>query len=150
MVSGPKGVVWTTKNLPSHGIDYPKSAPALKRGVYYSWKIDLKGTPPYEGGRFKILTDDETAALRSRLGEIESQSNLGKATRRILQISYLISQELYYDARERLIEGLKADGDEPTLRLLLAEVYEKTGLSNLANEQVRAAVDLAARGENRK
>jgi hypothetical protein len=130
-------------------IEYPKSAPALLPGVNYSWEIVLKDTK-YSGGHFRVLTDDELGALKARLAEIESQSNLGKATRRVLQISYLISQELYYDARARLIEALETDGNEPTLLLLLAEVYRKTGLDNLAWEKAQIAADLATRGENRK
>jgi hypothetical protein len=129
-------------------IEYPKSAPALLPGVNYSWEIVLKDTKS-SGGRFRILTDDELGALKARLAEIESQSNLGKATRRVLQISYLISQELYYDARERLIEALETDG-EPTLHLLLAEVYKRTGLDNLAGENAQLAADLTTRDKNRK
>jgi hypothetical protein len=148
-VFGPTGLVWTTRNLPPRVIEYPKSAPALLPGVNYSWEIVLKDTK-YSGGRFRVLTDDELGALKARLAEIESQSNLGKATRRVLQISYLISQELYYDARERLIQALETDGNEPTLLLLLAEVYRKTGLDDLAGEKAQIAADLATRGENRK
>jgi hypothetical protein len=147
-VTGPEGEVWSVKNLPPEEIQYPQTAPALMPGVYYSWYIDLDDTK-YSGGRFQVLTDREASSVKTRLAEIESQSDLGQATRRVLQISLLISQQLYYDARERLIEALRADGDEPTLRLLLAEVYEKTGLRNLAHENVQIASDLAARNENR-
>jgi Tfp pilus assembly protein PilF len=130
-------------------MQYPKTAPALVPGIYYSWSIKANGDE-HSGGGFTVLTDSEASMIKKRLAEIESQSNLGRATRRVLRISYLISQELYSDARERLIEALKADGEEPTLRLLLAEVYEKTGLANLANEQVRVALDLATRGKSQE
>jgi hypothetical protein len=149
-VMGPKGEeVWSVKNLPPKQIQYPQTAPALLPDVYYSWVIEMEGIK-YSGGRFKILTDDELGALKARLAEIESQSNLGKATQRVLQISYLISQELYYDARERLIEALETDGNEPTLRLLLAEVYQRTGLDNLAGENAQIAAELATRDISRK
>jgi Tfp pilus assembly protein PilF len=38
-------------------------------------------------------------------------------------------------AREVLREAVKADPDEPTLHFLLADVYEKTGLKDLAAEE---------------
>jgi hypothetical protein len=148
-LSGPNGALWSTTDLPADAMQYPKTAPVLVPGVHYSWTVKARDSE-HSGGGFTILTDTEAGMIKKRLAELESQNELGQATRRVLQISYLISEGLYYDARERLIEALKADGEEPTLRLLLAEVYEKTGLANLANEQVRVALDLARREKNRQ
>lgn len=60
---------------------------------------------------------------------------MSKTTSAILKGSFLISRELFYDAREILLEAAKADPDEPTLHFLLGEVYEKTGLKSLAQEE---------------
>ncbi|TMA11461.1 MAG: hypothetical protein E6J89_07620 [Deltaproteobacteria bacterium] len=51
----------------------------------------------------------------------------------------LLSRELYYEAREILSDAVNSDPDEPTLHFLLGEVYEKTGLKSLAEDEYSEA-----------
>jgi Tfp pilus assembly protein PilF len=56
-----------------------------------------------------------------------------------LKANFLISKELFYDARDILAEAISADSDEPTLHFVLGDLYDKTGLKNLASEEYNEA-----------
>ncbi len=57
----------------------------------------------------------------------------------------LIQERLYADARHELMAGLSADPDEPTLHVLLGEVYERVGLSELSARELTEARDRLGR-----
>ena len=65
-----------------------------------------------------------------------------------IRAGYLLSQRLAYDARLVLISALASDPGEPTLHLLLGEVYTSVGLPEQAAESYAAAHTLLARGPN--
>ena len=70
-------------------------------------------------------------------------SGAAKTTLAVLKSNFLRSKELFHDAREILTEAISAGSDEPTLRFVLAELYDKIGLKSLANEEYSDAEFLA-------
>jgi Tfp pilus assembly protein PilF len=74
---------------------------------------------------------------------LASVSDVSKSTLAVLKANLLMSKELFYDAREVLMDAIAADSDEPTLHFVLAELYDKTGLRNLAGEEYDEAEFLA-------
>jgi hypothetical protein len=133
-VYGPEGVLWSAENISLTQIKYPASAPRLKPGVEYTWAIEKKGAPA-EKVRFQVLAPAEAKTVEAELAAIQKSSGVPRTTAAILKAGLLTSRELYYDARDVLAEAVKADPDEPTLHFLMAEVYEKTGLKDMAAEE---------------
>ena len=94
-------------------------------------------------GSFKILKLVDTRAITGWLSELNSMSGASKTTLAVLKANFLMSKELFHDGREILNEAIAADSDEPTLRFVLAELYDKIGLKSLANEEYGEAEFLA-------
>lgn len=135
---GPQGLVWSAENISTTQIAYPSSAPLLKPGEAYSWSAERRGAPA-EKAAFKITGSDESRSLQEQIAAIDANTALSKTTGAILKGNMLIAREHYYDAREILLAAVKADPDEPTLHFLLGEVYDKTGLKTLAQEEFSEA-----------
>ena len=131
---GPEGLLWSAENISLTQIKYPASAPRLKPGVEYSWVIEKKDFT-VEKVRFQLLPPAEVKSVQDEMAALQSAQGVPKTTQAILKAGLFYSRALYYDAREALIEAVKADPDEPTLHFLLADVYEKTGLKDLASEE---------------
>lgn len=139
---GPEGLLWSAENIALTQIKYPSSAPRLKPGAEYSWIIEKKGFAP-EKAPFKLLTPEEAQTVKERMASLNAPEGVSKTTLSILKSTLLVSQELFHEAREVLTEAVNADPDEPTLHFLLGEVYEKTGLKNLAMDEYSEAEFLA-------
>jgi len=137
-VSSSNGLIWSVENIAETQIVYPASAPALQPGVQYSWSAEKRGATP-EKAAFSLLNTEESRAIQARLAEIDASDGVSKTTLAILKGSFLISKALYYDAREILLQAAKADPEEPTLHFLLGELYDKTGLKSLAQEEYSEA-----------
>ncbi len=137
-VYGPGGVLWTAENIALTQIKYPASAPHLTPGLEYSWVIEKKGFPAQKA-KFKILTPEESKPIQQQVALLKEAPGITNTTSAILKGSLLISHELFYEARETLTETVKADPDEPTIHFLIGEIYEKTGLKNLASEEYSEA-----------
>lgn len=135
-VFDPGGMIWNLENVAVLQLDYPPSAPGLQPGGQYSWSVE-KRAGPTETARFTLLTTDESRALNAQLREIGRDGSLSRTTLAVVKGSFFISRGLYYDAREILLEAAKADPEEPTLHFLIGELYEKTGVISLAQEEYR-------------
>ncbi len=133
-VYGPEGLLWTAENISLTQIKYPVSAPRLKPGVEYTWVIEKRGFP-VEKVRFQLLAPAEIKSVQEQLASLQNAAGVPRTTQAILKAGLLASRELYYDAREVLAEAVNGDPDEPTLHFLLADVYEKTGLKDMASEE---------------
>lgn len=131
---GPEGLLWSAENISLTQIKYPASAPRLKPDVEYSWVIEKKDFT-VEKVRFQLLPPAEVKSVQDEMAALQNAPGVPKTTQAILKAGLFYSRALYYDAREALIEAVKADPDEPTLHFLLADVYEKTGLKDLAAEE---------------
>ena len=137
-VYGPEGLVWTAENIALTQIKYPSAAAPLKPGVEYSWTLEKKGFAP-EKASFKLVALQEAKSVQERLSSLQQDTGASATTVAIIKASLLISNELFYDARELLIDRLKSDPDEPTVHFLLGEIYDKTGLKGLAAEEYSEA-----------
>jgi hypothetical protein len=133
-VFGPQGMIWSADNVSLTRIAYPASAPPLQPGIEYSWVIEKKGFVVNRVS-FQVLPAVEAAAIKERMAELAGLRETSKSTQAVLKAKLLMSRELFYDAREILIEAIAADSDEPTLHFILAEVYDRTGLKTLAGEE---------------
>ncbi|MSP41581.1 MAG: hypothetical protein EXR70_24110 [Deltaproteobacteria bacterium] len=137
-VFGPQGVIWSADNINLTKIAYPASAPRLQPEVEYSWVIEKKGFAVTRVP-FKLLRSADADEVKNRLAELSSVSAASKTTFAVLKANLLMSKELFHDAREVLSEAIAADNDEPTLHFVLAELYDKIGLKNLAGEEYNEA-----------
>jgi hypothetical protein len=135
-VFGPGGMMWTLENVAVSQLDYPSSAPPLRPGDQYSWSVEQTGVTT-EKTSFTLAFPDESRAVQEQLAELGRGDTLPRTTLAVVKGSFLISRGLYHDAREILLEAARADPEEPTLHFLLGEVYEKTGIRSLAQEEYR-------------
>ena len=133
-VYGPEGLVWSAENIALTQIKYPSTAAPLKPNVEYYWTLEKKGFAP-EKASFKIVAADEAKAVQQRLSSLQQNMGASATTLAIIKANFLMSNELFYDARELLLDRVKSDPDEPTLHFLLGELYDKTGLKALAGEE---------------
>jgi hypothetical protein len=141
-VFGPQGMIWSADNINLTRIAYPASAPRLQKDVEYTWVIEKKGFSVNRVS-FKLMAPGEIAAIKERVTELAGLSAASKTTLAVLKANLLMSRELFHDAREVLTEAIGADADEPTLHFVLAELYDKVGLKNLAGEEYNEAEFLA-------
>ena len=133
-VFGPEGVIWSAENINLTKIAYPASAPRLQPDIDYSWAIEKKGFPPSKAP-FKLLRPADAQAVKEKLAELSAVPGLPKTTLAVLKANFLMSKELFHEARELLLEGTAADPDEPTLHFVLGELYDKIGLKDLATDE---------------
>lgn len=141
-VFGPQGVIWSADNINLTKIAYPASAPRLQPDVEYAWVIEKRGFAVNRVS-FKLLRSADADAIKDRLAELSSVSGASKTTLAVLKANLLMSKELFHDGREVLIEAIAADADEPTLHFVLAELYDRIGIKNLAGEEYTEAEYLA-------
>ena len=145
-VLGPQGVLWEQANLPRKPVSYPASAKALEPGVRYSWQLEPDGQPMQQT-EFEILAPAEAARVREALDVLVPASLPGypPSSVALMRAGYDLRDGLYTDARRELLTALASDPDEPTLHLLLGQVYDTVGLGELAQREFIEARDLSAR-----
>ena len=142
-VSGPQGQLWEKGELPRKPLAYPSSAPALEPGVRYTWQLEATGQPPQET-EFQVLAAADTARVRESLDLLTPASLPGypASSVALMRAGYMLKDGLYADARRELLTALAADPDEPTLHLLLGQVYDTIGLGELAQREFIETRDL--------
>ncbi len=86
----------------------------------------------------------EAAALQADLSKLRPAGLAGypPGTVVVMRAGFLIREGLYCDARQELLSGISGDPTEPTLRLLLGQVYHATGLQKWAAREFDEARDL--------
>jgi hypothetical protein len=141
-----QGLLWEAADLPRRPISYPASAPVLQPGVRYLWQIEAAGEP-VEQTEFEILAPADVARVQESLGLLVPASLPGypAPSVAIMRAGYLLRDGLYAEARHELLAALAKDPDEPTLHLLLGQVYETIGLTELAQREYIDARNLSAR-----
>ena len=145
-VLGPHGVVWEQTGLPRSPFAYPASAPALQSGVSYTWELEARGEP-VQRAQFELVSADEAERLRTALNLLGAPSLPGYpgSTVVLMRAGFLFQERLYHEARRELLGGIAIDPDEPTLHLLLGQVYERVGLKDQAAVEFDEAEFLSAR-----
>lgn len=139
---GPEGTVWEQGRIVGHRADPP--ARVLRPGTTYTWVLEAPGQPP-QRAQFEVLPAAEGDRLQQALGGLRPESLAGypPTTLTIMRVALLVRERLYADARNELLAGIAADAEAPVLHQLLGDVYERTGLPDLAAEQFGQAYWLA-------
>jgi hypothetical protein len=145
-VLGQQGILWEQANLPRKPVVYPASAPPLEPGVRYFWQLETEGQPMQQA-EFEILPAAEAARVRESLDILVPASLPGypPSSVALMRAGYVLRDGLYADARRELLTALAADPDEPTLHLMLGQVYDTIGLGELAQREFIEARDLSGR-----
>ncbi len=141
-LSGPQGVVWEQANLARPAVTYRGAAPSAASTTAYAW--ELAASNQYlEVALFEIVSDADARRVREALDLLTPATLPGysRSTIVVLRAGLLIQERLYADARHELIARLAADPDEPTLHVLLGEVYERIGLVEIAAREFAEARD---------
>jgi hypothetical protein len=145
-VLGPQGILWEQADLPRKPVVYPASTPALEPGVRYFWQLETEGQPMQQA-EFQILPAVEAKRVRESLDILVPASLPGypPSSIALMRAGYVLRDGLYADARRELLTALAGDPDEPTLHLLLGQVYDTIGLGELAQREFMEARDLSGR-----
>jgi hypothetical protein len=140
-----QGVLWEQADLPRRPVAYPASAPALRPGVRYLWQLEAAGQPVQQT-EFEMLAPGDVARVQDSLGILVPASlpEYPPSSVAIMRAGYLLRDGLYADARRELLAALAKEPDEPTLHLLLGQVYETIGLTELAEREYVDARDFSA------
>jgi hypothetical protein len=98
-------------------------------------------------GEFEIATLAEVSKVRDELALLTPEKAPGytPATLALIRAGLLFQHGLYADARREAEAGIAKSPDEPTLYLLLADIYDRTGLRRQASRFFDQAEDLRSR-----
>ncbi|HUM14075.1 MAG TPA: hypothetical protein VL086_00135 [Candidatus Nitrosotalea sp.] len=134
-VVGPAGPVVERREVTGARWEYPADAPALSPGVRYSLQVTGPGQPSQEAW-FEVVDAARARAVAADLASLDQEMGPGVSatSRAVLRAGLLAREDLLHDARQVVIVALAQDRDEPTLHLLLGDLYTRTGLTALAAE----------------
>ena len=132
---GPSGPVVERREVTGPRWEYPADAPALAPGARYTLQVTAGGQPAQEAW-FEVVDAARASAVAGDLTALEQELGTGvpPTSKAVMRAGLLARDGLLHDARRVVIIALDADRDEPTLHLLLGELYTRTGLANLAAE----------------
>ncbi|HTO10681.1 MAG TPA: hypothetical protein VMQ51_03850 [Candidatus Binatia bacterium] len=134
-------VLWEKK-----GVEAPllASPPDLRLAPgRYRWELESKGYG-IQRAAFDVATAEVARQVRAATAAVEP-ARYPAATAALLKAAGLMRERFYADARRELLQAVAASPDEPTLHVLLAVVYDKTGLESLAAGEYDRAEALSAR-----
>lgn len=136
----PSGVVLERKGVVGARLAYPADAPPLKPGVRYRFQVEALGHLRSEAW-FEIVDPTRAAAVQEGLKQLEAALGPGVPPNSLaaVQVGALAAEGLLHNARLVALTALARDPDEPTLHLLLGNLYLKTGLPQLAAESLDEA-----------
>lgn len=145
-VFGPAGLLWEETNLERQPLGYPAAAPPLRAGVRYAWELKAKAHS-VQRTQFELLAPSEAARIRAALAVLQPAELLDypRNTVVLMRAGLLFQEGLYHGARRELLAGIAANPNEPTLHVLLGQVYEQTGLEDLAAKEFARAQFLVGR-----
>jgi hypothetical protein len=130
---GPNGPVVERREVKGPRWEYPADAPALTPNMRYTLQVTAAGQPTQEVW-FEVVDATRARAVADDLTALEQE--LGAAvpptSKAVMRAGLLAREGLLHDARRVVVAALDADRDEPTLHLLLGDLYTRTGLADLA------------------
>lgn len=134
-VIGPAGPVVERREVTGPRWEYPADAPALSPNTRYTLRVTAVGHPPQEAW-FELVDAERARAVAGDLAGLEQEmgASVSATSRAVLRAGLLAREGLLHDARRVVVTALAADRDEPTLHLLLGDLYTRTGLTDLAAE----------------
>jgi hypothetical protein len=103
----------------------------------YRWELESRGHG-IQRAAFDVATPEMVAQARAAASAVDA-ARYPEITATLLKAAALMAERFHADARRELLRGIAASPEEPTLHVVLADVYSKTGLESLAaGEQERA------------
>lgn len=108
----------------------------------YRWELESKGHGTQRAA-FDVATAEVAGQVRAATAAVEP-ARYPAATAALLKAAGLMRERFYADARRELLQAVAASPDEPTLHVLLADVYDRTGLESLAAGEYDRAEALSA------
>jgi hypothetical protein len=140
------GVVLERKGVVGARFAYPVDAPVLTPGVRYRFQVEAPGRPPYEAW-FEVVDPARAARVRGDLDQLEASLGPGVSPNSLAAVKggALAAEGLFHDARLVVVAALARDPDEPTLHVLLGNLYLRTGLPELAAQSFEEAQFLLSR-----
>ena len=132
---GPSGPVVERREVTGARWEYPADAPALAANTRYTLQVTAGGQPTQEAW-FELVDAARARAVADDLAGLEQELGTGvpPTSKAVMRAGLLAREGLLHDARRVVIIALDADRDEPTLHLLLGDLYTRTGLTALAAE----------------
>jgi hypothetical protein len=139
-IVGPSGVVLERAGVTGARLDYPTDAPPLLPGLRYTFRVSAEGQPPEEAW-FEVLSPARTREVRASLAALEQEAGpaVPSSTLVALRAGFLAQQGLVHEARRAVLAALEKNRDEPTLHLLLGNLYAQSGLPEQANQSLDEA-----------
>lgn len=133
IVSTSKGTVFRRDALRGEAYIYPAQAPRLAPGVRYNVRVS-SGRRSSGEVWFEVLDSGRATAVRTKLTELEDVLNaVGSPSSRVaVRAGFLASQGLFYDARETVVVALRDNPNDPTLLVLLGDLYADAGLPEVS------------------
>ncbi len=134
-VTSPSGVLLERKGIAGSRYEYPPDAPPLAPGVAYTVQVLAMSQPPQEA-HFEVLEAGRAQSIRQNLKSMEETlgSSVSPTTLAVLEAGFLADEGLIHDARLAIVAALAKDPDEPTLHVVLGNLYVASGLSEQAAE----------------
>lgn len=134
-IAGPSGVVLDRAGVTGARLDYPADAPPLLPGVRYTVRVSTEGQPPQEAW-FEVLSLERTREVRASLTALEQEAGTATPSNTLvaLRAGFLAQQGLVHEARRAVLAALAKDPEEPTLHLLLGNLYSQSGLPEQAHQ----------------
>ncbi len=130
---GPSGPVVERREVTGPRWEYPADAPALAPNARYTLQVTAGSQPPQEAW-FEVVDAGRASAVAGDLTALEQELGTGvpPTSKAVMRAGLLAREGLLHDARRVVVAALDADRDEPTLHLLLGDLYTRTGLTELA------------------
>lgn len=129
-------VVWERTKLTKTRLAYPAEEAPLAEGKRYTIEVRSSLASPSTTW-VQVATPSERAAIQESLTLLEKSMapELPAASRTALTFGVLASKGYWAAAREKVIAGIAADADDPTLHMLLGDYYTHIGSQQLASEE---------------
>jgi len=140
VLTGDGGVLWETKGVEARPIAPAGNELRLVPGRY-RWEIESLAHGIH-GVTFDVATPDAVAQAKAAVAAVDA-AGYPSVTAALLRGAALMREGFHADARRELLQAIAANPEEPTLHLLLADVYSKTRLDNLAAAEGQRSVDLS-------
>ena len=133
-LTGPNGPVLEREQTGARW-QYPADAPALSPNARYTVRVTGPGHPPQEAW-LELVDAARARAVGADLAALEQElgASASPTSRAVMRAGLLAREGLLHDARRVVLVALDADRDEPTLHLLLGDLYTRTGLPEQAAE----------------
>ena len=122
-------VWWQAKNVAGRWLTPPADL-RLAPGRY-RWELE-SADHGIQRAAFDVASMEASGQVRATVAAVDP-ARYSPVTAAVLTAAELMRERFYAEARRQLLRAITASPEEPTLHLLLAEVYEKTGLESLAD-----------------